>query len=108
MALRSFEQVAASPSFLSMPIAFVRALILDDKLIAREEEPVFEVGAVDVEIEEAFSVGTREGPGQDSLGSGAGLLKWAPGTNIGPARLGGINRPPPLAPRPHPLTLPLP
>jgi len=42
MALRSFEQVAASPSFLSMPIAFVRALILDDKLIAREEEPVFE------------------------------------------------------------------
>jgi hypothetical protein len=43
MALRSFEQVAASPSFLSMPLAFVRALISDDKLIAPEEEPVFEV-----------------------------------------------------------------
>ena len=43
MALRSFEQVVASPAFLSMPIAFVRALISDDKLIAREEQPVFEV-----------------------------------------------------------------
>jgi len=42
MALRSFEQVVASPAFLSMPIAFVRALISDDKLIAREEQPVFE------------------------------------------------------------------
>jgi len=44
MALRSFETVAALPAFFGMPLSFVQSLIADDKLIAREEQCVFEVG----------------------------------------------------------------
>ena len=42
MALRSFEQVSTSAGFSGMPLPFVRQLVSDDKLIAQEEQRVFE------------------------------------------------------------------